>query len=89
MILDENSKERPEIEYPCKWYYKIISNSAEAAINAAENAANGFEYEVTSSNVSSQGKYISINLSVQVESEEERNLIFGKLENDNDVIMVL
>lgn len=89
MILDNNNRRKPEIEYPCDWQYKVISKSADAAVKAAEEAAEGFEYDITSSKVSSKGKYVSINLTVRVENEIERNLIFGKLEKDDDVVMIL
>lgn len=89
MILDNTNKERPEIQYPCEWNYKIISKTPDEAVEAAENAAYGFKYEITASNISKHGKYISINLSVEVESEAERNLIFGKLDANDKVIMVL
>lgn len=89
MILDSENKKRPKIEYPCTWNYKIISVNPDDAVKAAEDAANGFKYEITGSNISKKGKYVSINLSVEVENEEERNIIFGKLENDDNVVMVL
>ena len=89
MILDNQNKERPDIEYPCQWNYKIISKNADEAVEAAEEAAKGFKFEITSSNISKKGKYVSINLSVEVKSEEERNLIFGKLEADEKVVIVL
>jgi len=89
MILDNTNKNRPEIKYPCEWNYKIISKSPDEAVEAAESAANGFKYEITASNISKKGKYVSINLSVEVESEAERNLIFGKLESNEKVVMVL
>ena len=89
MILDNFNQNRPEIEYPCEWKYKIISQNADDAVEAAEDAAKGFKYEITSSNISKRGKYVSINLAVEVENEEERNLIFGKLEADSKVIMVI
>lgn len=89
VILDSTNQNRPEIDYPCEWKYKIISKTPDEAVQAAENAANGFKFEITASNISKKGKYVSINLSVEVESEEERNLIFGKLEADSKVIMVI
>lgn len=89
MILDHNNKNRPEIEYPCEWQYKIIAKSPDEAVNAAEDAAEGFKYDITASNISKKGKYVSINLLVEVESEEERNLIFGKLEANETVVMVI
>lgn len=89
MILDTQNSKRPEIEYPCEWKYKIIASNADAAVTSAEEAAKGFKYDITASNISKKGKYVSINLIVEVESEEERNLIFGKLEDDDNVVMVL
>jgi putative lipoic acid-binding regulatory protein len=89
VILDNFNQNRPEIEYPCEWKYKIISQTADDAVEAAEDAAKGFKYEITSSNISKKGKYVSINLAVEVETEAERNLIFGKLEADDKVIMVI
>ena len=89
MILDSQNKDRPDIEYPCEWKYKIISQNAGDAVTSAEDAAKGFKYDITASNISKKGKYVSINLIVEVENEEERNLIFGKLENDDKVVMVL
>lgn len=89
MILDNQNKNRPNIEYPCEWNYKIISQQANDAVEAAEEAAKGFKFEITSSNISKKGKYISINLTVEVKNEEERNLVFGKLEANEKVVMVL
>lgn len=89
MILDNSNKKRPEIEYPCEWQYKIISKNPDDAVAAAENSAAGFKYDITASNISKKGKYVSINLLVTVENEEERNLIFGKLEDDDRVVMVI
>ena len=89
MILDSNNKQRPDIEYPCEWKYKIIASNADDAVVSAEEAAKGFKYDITASNISKKGKYVSINLIVEVENEEERNLIFGKLEGDDKVVMVI
>ncbi len=89
MILDNSNKKRPEIEYPCEWQYKIISKNPDDAVAAAEKSASGFKYDITASNISKKGKYVSINLLVTVENEEERNLIFSKLEDDDRVVMVI
>lgn len=74
----ENQK--PDIDYPCDWQYKIIGTSVEDMIVAIEEIATGFEYEITPSNVSSNEKYFSLNLKVFVPSEIIRDLIFQKLE---------
>ena len=88
MILDSNS-EKPKIEYPCNWSYKIIGTDVDEMIKAIESATTGMEYEINSSNVSSKGNYFSLNLKVFVTSQVIRDLIFEKIETSEFVKMVL
>lgn len=88
MILDSNSK-KPEIEYPCDWHYKIIGSDVDEMIIAIEQTVVGMEYKITSSNVSSKGKYFSLNLQVFVSSEAIRDIIFEKLNTSEYIKMVL
>lgn len=88
MILDSNS-EKPNIDYPCNWNYKIIGTELEEMIRAIEKIVEGMEYNIASSNVSSKGKYFSLNLKVFVTSEAIRNIIFEKLESSDYVKMVI
>ena len=88
MILDSNS-EKPKIEYPCNWNYKIIGTDVDEMIKAIESATTGMEYEINSSNVSSKGNYFSLNLKVFVTSQVIRDLIFEKIETSEFVKMVL
>ncbi len=96
MILDSDSK-KPDIDYPCNWNYKIIGTDVDEMIKVIEAAAEGMEYKISSSNVSSKGKYFSLNLHVFVSSEAIRDIIFvpkfhqhrpfgmlGKLASDSD-----
>jgi hypothetical protein len=78
MIFNQENK-KPQIEYPCKWPYKIIGKSVEEMINAVEEVVVGLEYDLTPSNISRKGKYFSLNISVVVPSEIVRDLIFQKL----------
>ena len=78
MIFNQENK-KPQIEYPCKWPYKIIGKSVEEMINAVEEVVVGLEYDLTPSNISHKGKYFSLNISVVVPSEIVRDLIFQKL----------
>jgi putative lipoic acid-binding regulatory protein len=73
----ENNK--PQIEYPCKWPYKIIGDNIEEMISAVEEAVVDLKYDLTPSNISKKGKYFSLNISVVVPSEVVRDLIFQKL----------
>lgn len=88
MILDSNSK-KPDIEYPCNWDYKIIGTDVDQMISVIEKTVAGMEYNISSSNVSSKGKYFSLNLKVFVTSEAIRNIIFEKLESSDYVKMVI
>ena len=87
MIIDSNSN-RPEIEYPTKWQYKVIGTKLDEMISAAEQAAGNLEYDITPSNISKDSKYYSVNLTVVVTSEAVRDLIYQKL-NSNDHIKVV
>ncbi|MFZ1281191.1 MAG: DUF493 domain-containing protein [Ignavibacteriaceae bacterium] len=87
MILD--SSKRPNIKYPCNWDYKVIGTNVDEMIKAIEEVVEGFEFKISSSNVSSKGKYFSLNLKVFVTSEEVRDIIFAKLKENQFVKMVL
>lgn len=88
MILDSNSK-KPNIQYPCNWDYKVIGTDVDEMIKVIEATVEGMEFNISSSNVSSKGKYFSLNLKVFVSSETIRDIIFTKLETSEFVKMVL
>ena len=88
MILDSNSK-KPNIEYPCNWDYKVIGTDVDEMIKLIEQSVAGMDYKISSSNVSSKGKYFSIKLTVFVNSEVIRDIIFEKLKASEFVKMVL
>jgi len=88
MILDSNSK-KPTIEYPCDWHYKVIGTDVDEVIKLIDQIAEGMDYKISSSNISSKGKYFSINLKVFVTSEAIRDIIFAKLKANEFVKMVL
>jgi uncharacterized protein len=88
MILDSNS-ERPKIEYPTKWEYKVIGMDIDKVLKAIEEAASGLTYDVTPSNISKKGKYLSLNFTIEVSNEVVRDLIYEKLEKSSDIKMVL
>jgi len=70
---------KPEIEYPTKWNYKIIGSDVDEMLAAVEESIKGLEYEVSPSNVSTNEKYFSLNISIIVPSEMIRDLIFQNL----------
>ena len=85
-MLDPNK--RPEIEYPCEWSYKIIGNNLEKMLEAIENAVSGLTYDVTPSNISKNGNYYSLNLSLIVPNEVVRDIIYQKLDTSDSIKIV-
>ena len=86
MILDSNN--RPEITYPCEWSYKIIGNNIDKILKAIENAVSGLKYDVTPSNISKNGNYYSLNLTLTVPNEVVRDLIYQKLDSSESIKIV-
>lgn len=83
------SDKKPHINYPCQWQYKVIG-TAEHEILAAINAVvGGHEHTICKANQSSSGKYLSINLELQVHSEDMRNQIFTQLQGHPALRMII
>jgi len=81
--------EKPKINYPCVWYYKIIGSDRELITNILPIVFEKRDYTFEESHRSRTGKYISFDFSAQVKSEEERNKVFNILKNIPAVKIVL
>jgi hypothetical protein len=88
MTLDSDRR-KPDINYPCNWDYKIIGTDLDQMIEAIELIVEGMDYKISSSNVSAQGNYFSLNLTVFVNSEIIRDIIFSKLVESKFIKFVL
>ncbi|MCW8811813.1 MAG: DUF493 domain-containing protein [Ignavibacteriaceae bacterium] len=73
------NEQRPDIEYPTRWQYKIIGSDVEEMLLAVAESIKGLDYEVSPSNVSKNEKYFSLNVSVVIPSEVVRDIIFQNL----------
>jgi putative lipoic acid-binding regulatory protein len=82
-------QDRPEIDYPVEWTYKVVGRDEERLRAAIVGAVGGAEHTIRSSNRSSAGKYLSLELVVRVESEERRLAIGNALHVHADVKFVL
>ena len=69
----------PEISYPNFWEYKIIVPQSENAEAIAHSIVGERQHKITPSKSSKEGKYKSYNLSVLVNSNQERLEIFSAL----------
>ncbi len=87
--MNDPKENKPVIQYPTKWGYKIIGDDVDKLLKAVEEAAPGLEYEITPSNISKNEKYYSLNVSVIVSSEMVRDLVFQKLSEHTDIKNVI
>lgn len=87
--MNNSMNRKPIIEYPIKWGYKIIGTNIDKMLSAVEDTIQGLEYDVKPSNISLNEKYYSLNLTVFVESEVVRDLVFQKLSEHPHIKMVI
>lgn len=81
--------QRPQIDYPCSWPYRIIC-SDEAALRSAISLIVGTaEHTLASVGGSPSGRYRRLELVVVVRDEAHRNQIFADLGSAPTVRFVL
>lgn len=95
--MNDAGNQKPTIDYPCRWGYKVIGQ-AEAEVRLAIGdclrqclGPDGVSdrAQIEGSRSSGGGKYVSVSLAVQVESEAQRNTIFQALANHPGVKLVI
>ncbi|MDM5272437.1 DUF493 domain-containing protein [Sulfurovum sp. zt1-1] len=89
MILDGNTKEKPQIEYPTQWGFKIIGRDKEALLACIKEVMGEKEHLCSLGNTSKTGKFTTYNASCIVDSQEERDRIFKYFQEHKDVQMVI
>jgi len=89
VILDDNFSEKPIIEYPCEWGYRIIGTNKDKLEAVVFEIIGNRDYKQKGGNSSSKGKFCSLSTACQVESEEDRNAIFKAFQDHEDVKMVI
>lgn len=75
-------QKHPKIEYPCEWEYRIIGTSEELIRKAIIEIIGSKKYDLSFSNKSKAGKYVSLSLKTFVTTENERNTIYVSLRNN-------
>lgn len=90
-LLDLTSKELPklELEYPCSWCYKVIAHTPEDIAIAIKEVILEKPHTIKHSNSSKSGKFVSMNLDLIVQNEDERDFIFRALKSHQKIKMVL
>ncbi|MDK9708713.1 MAG: DUF493 domain-containing protein [Desulforhopalus sp.] len=81
--------ERPEIEYPCTWTYKVIGEDCTLLKDVIVSACSPHPVTIRHSNSSSKGKYHSMNAEIVVPDEGVRLQIYEALKGSSAVKIVL
>ena len=81
--------ERPDIDYPVRWTYKIIGEDEQGLRAAVAEVVGDRDHAVAFSHNSTTGRYLSLTLEVVVSDEDERNGLFAALGAHEDVKVIL
>jgi len=80
---------KPDIDYPCPWLFKVIGFNGQEIELAIAEVVGAVPFTVTASKSSSGGKYHSVNLEMEVTSEENRDSIYQDLSAHRAIKVVL
>jgi len=89
MILDNSTPEKPKIEYPTNWGFKLIGRDKASLLACIKEVMGEKEHLCSVGNASKTGKFHSYNASCVVESQEERDRLFKCFQEHQDVEMVI
>ncbi len=89
MILDNNTTEKPQIEYPTNWGFKIIGRDKDKLKACIKEVMGDKEHLCSLGNTSRTGKFTTYNASCVVENQEERDRLFKCFQDHDDVEMVI
>lgn len=79
---------KPNIDYPCQWQYRLIGEDRAAIMEAIHAAVDASLCIISEGNVSSGGRYLSLNLEIMVGNEAERLRLY-RLFSDHPAIRVV
>lgn len=77
--MPESCSNKPRIDYPCPWLFKVIGSDRQAVAAAIAEVMGATEHLLVHANASSGGKYHSFNLELVVESEAHRDRLYREL----------
>ena len=81
--------QKPEIEYPTEWGYRIVCTSADDVKEHLQEILEDVEHELETGNESSSGKYVTLQLKLVVRDEEHRLAIYEHLGGHDAVRFVI
>ena len=82
-------RQRPEITYPTSWSYTVVGEGESELMAHIERALGGAAHEKATSRHSKTGRYTSIEVTLVVQDEEQRLVVFRSLQNHPAVRVVI
>lgn len=82
-------RDRPEITYPCDWSYVVVGESEDLLMAHIESALDGAGHKKHVSRRSASGRYTSIEVTLVVQDEEQRLVVFRALQGHPAVRYVI
>jgi putative lipoic acid-binding regulatory protein len=88
MIENDKIKEA-KLEYPREWDFTIIGRDKEKIEKAIKEVLANKEYKYSFSKSSKNGKFQSYSASCEVASEQERDELYKKFSNHNNLDYIM
>ena len=89
MVNINEVEQKLELTYPTDWRYKVIGVERKKLEQAVRDVILEREHTISHSNASRTGKYVSMNLDLLVQNEDERQFIYEALKAHQYIKMVL
>ncbi|MBT3277766.1 MAG: DUF493 domain-containing protein [Phycisphaerales bacterium] len=78
-----------KIDYPCMWQFRLIGSDLAALQRCVVELVGHRPHTSQPANASSGGKFVSLNLSMKVQTAEDRDAVFLALKSHPAVKVVL
>ena len=88
-MTDSGSQPRLELSYPCEWPYVLIGENEAELRAAVKDIVQNNTHTIIVSNTSTQGKYVSLRVLVEVRSDEDRVGIFQSFKDHSATKVVI
>ena len=87
--MSDPEQPKLELEYPCQWEYRVIGGDENAMRVAIEEVMDNRRHEIVTGGASAGGKWLTLIVTLEVASEEERLALYEGLRSHDAVKIVL
>lgn len=87
--MSEDKKQKPHLDYPCLWIYKVIGTNENSMKSAVGEIIRDREFRISLSRQSETAKYVSLNVELTVETEAHRKALYDALKTHRAIKLVL